>query len=238
MKQFHEIKRRNLFEQCPPDISEWEWRHFRQNYKRAEQLEFLPNPVQLDIELNGGCNMKCPFCLHGYEKRPNTQLKFEEYKEIIDQAVKFGVRGLKLNYINEPMLRKDLELFIQYAKAQGMLNIYMATNGTLLNEKRRVSILESGITKVFISIDAASSDTYNEQRLSGKFDLVVANVLAFVDLRNSRGLSYPLVRVSFLRNKLNHHEEQDFVDFWKSKVDMVAIQKMNDLPDVDSGLLL
>ena len=239
MRFFHDIRNRNLLEECPPGIDSHAWELFRRDYERAGQFEELDNPPQLDIELNGGCNMQCPFCLHGYgDKRPDTHLLTERYQALIDEAVALGVRGLKLNYINEPMLRTDLERCIAYAKAAGILNVYMVTNGTLLNAKRRASMLDSGITKVFISVDAATSGTYSKQRLSGKFDLVVKNILDFVEERDRQGLKYPLVRVSFLRNALNIHEEEAFREFWQDKVDMLAFQKMNDLPDLDSGLTL
>ena len=239
MSLFHEIHNRNLLEECPIGIDSHDWELFRTNYRKAEEFGQLDNPPQLDIELNGGCNMKCPFCLHGYgKKRPNTLIPIERYKKLIDEAVAFGIKGLKLNYINEPMLRTDLEECIAYAKSAGILNVYMVTNGTLLNDKRRDSMLNSGITKIFISVDATTEGTYNKQRLSGKFNLVVNNILDFVKERNRRGLRYPLVRVSFLRNTLNAHEEEDFQRFWEDKVDMVAFQKMNELPDVDSGITL
>jgi len=239
MSFFHDIRNRNLLEECPPGIDSHAWELFRQDYGRAGQFEELDNPPQLDIELNGGCNMECPFCLHGYgDKRPNTLLSIDRYQALIDEAVAFGVRGLKLNYINEPMLRTDLERCIAYAKAAGILNVYMVTNGTLLNAKRRASMLDSGITKVFISVDAATPGTYSRQRLSGKFGLVVKNVFDFVEERDRRRLRYPFVRVSFLRNALNIHEEEAFREFWQDKVDMLAFQTMNDLPDRDSGLTL
>jgi len=238
MSLFHDIQNRNLLEECPVGIDSHQWELFRTNYQRAGRFQQLESPVQLDIELNGGCNMKCPFCLHGYENRPNTLMPIERYKRLIDEAVAFGVRGLKLNYINEPMLRKDLEQCISYAKSAGMLNVYMVTNGTLLNDKRRDSMLNCGITKVFISVDAATSETYDKQRLSGKFNLVVKNILDFVEERNRRGLTYPLVRVSFVRNALNIHEEEDFRKFWKDKVDIIAFQMMTELPDLNSGLTI
>tara|TARA_Y100000310_G_scaffold55170_1_gene50565 strand:+ start:2634 stop:3593 length:960 start_codon:yes stop_codon:yes gene_type:complete len=239
MSGFFDIRNQNLLEECPTGIDSHEWSLFRANYKKAGVFEELESPVQLDIELNGGCNMECPFCLHGYgDKRPNTLMPLETYKRLIDEAVSIGVRGLKLNYINEPMLRKDLEECIGYAKGAGILNVYMVTNGTLLNENRRDSMLASGITKIFISVDASTPETYNQQRLSGKFDLVVKNILDFVEERNRRELRYPLIRVSFLRNALNVHEEEDFQKFWEGKVDMIAFQKMNDLPDLDTGLTI
>ena len=235
---FYNIKNKNLLEECPDGINEHDWAEFRKSYKQGERFEFLENPVQIDIELNGSCNMKCPFCLHGYEKRPHALMRMDSYKKLIDEAIEFGIRGLKLNYINEPMLRRDLEECIAYAKSAGMLNVYMVTNGTLLGPKRRATMIDSGITKVFISVDATTSETYNKQRLSGKFDLVVNNILEFIEERNRRGLRYPLVRVSFLKNKLNAHEEDEFIKFWSGKADMMSIQKMNELPDRDSGILI
>jgi len=235
---FYEIRNRHLFEQCPTGIDAHEWTAFRENYRRGETFKSLENPVQIDIELNGSCNMKCPFCLHGYEKRPHNPMKVDSYKKLIDEAIEFGIRGLKLNYINEPMLRKDLEECISYAKHAGMLNVYLVTNGTLLDARRRSTMIDSGITKIFVSVDATTSDTYNRQRLSGKFDLVVNNILGLIEERNKRGLRYPLVRVSFLRNKLNAHEEKDFIDFWTERADMISVQKMTELPDRTSGLLV
>jgi radical SAM protein with 4Fe4S-binding SPASM domain len=235
---FHDIYNSNLLEECPPSVKIDDWKKFRKKYKEASEFKYLDSPAQIDIELNAGCNMKCPFCLHGYTKRKNTLLSYETYKSIIDEAVKFGIRGLKLNYINEPMLRSDLEDFIKYAKNAGILNIYMTTNGTLLNEKRYDSILKSGITKIFISVDAVTSETYNKQRLSGKFDTVVKNILGFIEERNSRGKKWPLIRVSFLKNALNEHEAEKFHEAWKNKVDLIAYQKMNELPDRESGIIL
>ena len=236
MIKFHDIKNKNLFDLCPPSVNEKDWYRFRMDYKKAELLEDLNYPPQIDIELNAGCNMKCPFCLHGYKTIKNNLLHIKTYKKIIDEAVDLGVRGLKLNYINEPMLRKDLEECISYAKKAGILNVYMVTNGTLLNKDRYDKLIDSGITKVFVSIDAVTEDTYNKQRLSGKYSKVVNNLLGFIERRNERGLQFPLVRVSFLRNKINQHEEKEFDKKWRNKVDIITYQKMNDLPDVNTGI--
>ena len=238
MSHFHDIKRKNLLDLCPPSVNINEWTKFRENYKKAENFEYLDSPVQIDIELNAGCNMKCPFCLHGYKNIKNKLMPGKTYLKIIHEAVDLGVRGLKLTYINEPLLRKDLEDHISYAKSAGILNVYMVTNGILLNRERYDRILDSGITKIFISIDAITPETYDKQRISGKYHVVVNNILGFISRRKQRGLNWPLVRVSFLRNSINIHEEKEFHMFWKDNVDMIAYQKMNDLPDVNSGITL
>ena len=47
-----------------------------------------------------------------------------------------GLKAIKLNYLNQPLLRKDLERFITYAKKAGVLDVYFSSNGLLLNENR------------------------------------------------------------------------------------------------------
>ena len=103
--------------------------------------------------------------------------------------------------INEPLLRKDLEEAIKYAKSKGIINIYFVTNGSLLTEQRIEALLQSGVTKVFISIDAATEETYNKQRKNGLYKKVVRNVRRLVERRDELGLEFPKVRVSFLKNK-------------------------------------
>ena len=238
MIKFHDIKNKSLFDLCPPSVNEKDWNRFRLNYKMAENLQELKNPPQIDIELNAGCNMKCPFCIHGYKNIKNNLMSIDTYKNIIKEAVEFGIKSLKLTYINEPLLRHDLEDCIQYAKKLGIINIYMVTNGVLLKESRYDRLIDSGISKVFISLDAATEEIYNKQRLSGKYKLVENNILGFIKRRNERGLQFPLVRVSFLRNSINKHEEHKFNEKWKNIVDIITYQNMSEIPDIDSGLMI
>jgi len=231
-----DIRNRDAFNRCPPWIQERQWAEFIAKYKASERLQFWAHPIQLDVELNGGCNMSCPFCLHGYEQRPNLAMPVRVYKNLVDQAVDLGARSLKLNYINEPLMRRDLEELIEYATARGMLNIYFVTNGLLLTPPRRKRLLGSTLTKLFCSIDAVTAETYDRQRTSGRFDRVVGNVEAFIRERNEAGYEFPLVLVSFLKNQLNEHEAEAFAEKWVGLADVVSFQKMNEVPDVETGL--
>ena len=238
MSLTHEFRNFDLLKKRPLDISPELWNLFLAEMDSANNFEQLDHPVQLDIELNSGCNMACPFCLHGYTDIKNKNMPVDTYTRIIDEAAKIGVKSLKLNYINEPMLRKDLEDCIKYAKNAGIPNIYMVTNGTLLTKKRRQSIINSGITKIFISIDASTSEVYDSQRLDGRFPLVVNNVTSLIEERNKMGLEFPIIRVSFLKNSLNIHGAQDFEDFWSDKADLIAFQVMDEVPDLETNLTI
>lgn len=239
MSKTHEFKNYDALWQCPPEVAPELWNQFAAEMKQADNMEVLDFPVQIDVELNAGCNMRCPFCTHGYEKIENTKMDLKHYFRMVDEAVANGAKSLKLNYINEPMLRTDLEDCIKYAKNAGIINIYMATNGSLLSESRRKKLIHSGITKIFVSIDAITPETYAKQRLDGKYyEKIVQNVVNLVEERNALGLEFPKVRVSFLKNALNQGEEKAFEDFWQDKVDVIAFQKMNEVPDRDTGLMV
>lgn len=233
-----DIENSNILDLCPPDVDEAEWSAFRSRFRASEDLFDNGFPIQIDVELNSGCNMSCPFCIHGYNTIENREMPVEQYKDIIREAYRLGVRCVKLNYINEPLLRKDLEELIHWTRDQGILNVYMVTNGTALTARRRERLLNSGLTKLFVSIDATSSETYDQQRLSGRFERVVENVEAFIRERNMAGRRFPLVLVSFLNNAINQHEREDFKAKWTKIADVVSIQKMNEVPDRDTGLTL
>ena len=236
---FFDIRGIELLELCPTGVDQERWQDFRAAMQKSKNLEAQESgPIQIDLELNGSCNMQCPFCIHGYNGQTNLdlQLSLEQAKNILQQAYSAGAASLKLNYINEPLIRKDLEDVIAYARSIGYVNIYLVTNGSLLTPERQLSILQAGLTRIYVSIDAATAETYNKQRKSGLYDRVVGNVRSLIQTRNSLNMSFPLVRVSFLKNAINIHEALDFFDQWKNTADLITFQTMNNVPDTETGL--
>jgi len=237
---FFDIKNLEALYKRPPETDPIAWDDYINNQKDAETFKTVPEaPIQIDFELNGSCNMACPFCIHGIGGgRTGETIQFEKFKELIDEASSMGTKSIKLNYINEPLLRKDLEEAIAYARSKGIINIYFVTNGSLLTDKRIEKLLHSGVTKVFISIDAATEETYNKQRKNGLYKTVVRNVRKLVERRNELGLEFPKVRVSFLKNKINEHEVEMFEKQWSEVVDVITFQTMNKVPGIVTGLTL
>ena len=83
-------------------------------------------------------------------KGKKTWFDFEFFKEILEYSVKKGTKAIKLNYINEPLIRNDLIKFIDFAKKIGVLDIYFSTNGLLLNEEISKKLISSGLTRIQI----------------------------------------------------------------------------------------
>lgn len=232
------IINRNKFEQCPTGVDENEWKIFRENYNNAAKLIHTENPSQIDIELNSNCNLKCTFCIQSVVKIKTVRFEFDQFKKIIDECKSLKIRSLKLNYQNEPLLRKDLYEYITYAKNNGFINIFFSSNGILLNDENVKKLIDAGITKIFISLDSFKNETYKKLRGQDELENIKNNILNFLKVRKDRGLLYPLIRLNFLKTSENINELDDFVEFWKDKVDFINIQDMNELIDNQTDLYI
>lgn len=229
------VSMREKFDQVPGGVTNpsdiKRWHEFRDMYHRAQRLEDVGDfPLQIDFELNSTCQMKCGFCVHGHEKVKKQELGFDRFKRVIDEGARYGLCSIKLNYINEPLLLKDLTRYIDYARSKGVLNVYFATNGLLLTEEMSRKLIDAKVSKVMISLDATTSATFERMRHSDRFSTIITNVLKLINLRDDTGVDYPLVRVNFLKTEINAHEADAFLEQWAGVADMVGYQEQVNRP--------
>lgn len=205
------------------------WREYRYRFEN-NRLNNDPGtfPLQLNMEMDNRCNLKCIHCSYGmpeeeFKTKLDDVMSFDEYKRIIDNASEGGLSALDMNTLNEPLLMKDIVERIRYAKEKGVMDILMNTNGTMLTEKKSRELVDSGLTRLLVSLDAYTEETYNKVRIGSNYSKVMKNIETFLEIRGNRPL--PLLRMSFVRIKINQHEVTDFVKFWEGRADMVAIQE-------------
>lgn len=213
---------------------------YRRQWALTETLELVPDfPLQLDFELNYSCNFTCINCTWNVEstsgKGKSTWFPFETYCKIIDEAVPKGLKSVRLNYINEPLMRKDIVQYIEYARQAGVLDIYFSTNGSLLTEEIGQALIDSGLLRIQISIDAATEETFNKIRQGGNFKEVVENIHKFVALRNSQSSALPTVRVNFVKTPDNEHELEQFMSYWQDVVDGIGVQDLVGIMNINEN---
>ena len=172
-----------------------EYDKYRLLWEKASNLEIIPDyPIQIDFELNYSCNFTCAMCSWSAEnksnKGKNTWLDFNIFKSVVSEGVKKGLKAVRLNHINEPLIRKDIIKFIEFAKQAGVLDIYLSTNGALLTKDISEKLINSGLTRLQISLDAHTSKTFNVIRQGGDFEKIKKNVIDFVELKKKIIQSY------------------------------------------------
>ncbi len=194
---------------------------------------FFDYPLTVVLELVNRCNLECVMCYQGY-RNDATQHTAENkmLDKIFDDFKENKLSALMLS-ASEPLLYKDIKKILDRAKDAEIMDIFLFTNGTLLTEERSQMILKSSVSRLFVSIDAATQDAYNKVRVpvskrllkENRLDYLENNIRKFVKMRNNLNKKVPVVRVSFCSLKENAHEVDLFKEKWINEVDSVEIQK-------------
>lgn len=186
-------------------------------------------PPHLDIELSDACNLRCVMCIQGIEDgvKGAGSMDTTLAKRLIDQGAGQGLRSIKLNWRGEPALHRDLVEIIRHAKARGILDVQMNTNGIPFTEERIREVILAGLDRAIISMDGATKETYERIRVRASFEKLRENVLAFRRIRDELGRTRPFIRIQMVRMKDNAHEVQRFLEMWTPLVDDVRISDVS-----------
>jgi radical SAM protein with 4Fe4S-binding SPASM domain len=207
------------------------WMDYRKAWAEASQkgtpTEF---PLFVRFEAQFKCNSRCVMCVHGHpdlaaDYRYKEYMPLETYKRLVDECASYGCPSIGVSQTNEPLLDPDLLERIRYATDKGIMDIHLNTNGMLLSEEISRQILDTGVTRLCVSLDAVTEETYKKIRRGLNFQTVKQNIEKFLELRNAKGQRLPALRVSFLLQDLNKHELEAFKEYWVDKADYVSVQR-------------
>ncbi|MCL1867245.1 MAG: hypothetical protein FWF82_07540, partial [Oscillospiraceae bacterium] len=106
-------------------------------------------------------------------------------------------------------------------KKASVMDIFLHTNAVLMDGGVSAGLIDSGVTFLCVSLDAATPQTYRKQR-GADLDKVVKNIHAFLNRKTS---PLPALRVSFLATPDNIHERDLFIDSWENVADFVEVQE-------------
>jgi sulfatase maturation enzyme AslB (radical SAM superfamily) len=187
------------------------WSAYRHVVADVNQFRELEYPIHVDVEAYYGCNLRCPHCARNHSQQPDNQLmSMELYEQVIAQAAAIGTRAIGLVPWGEFLLDRDVFRKIEAARARGILDVRVHTNGTLITEAVADTIVESGVTWIGISLDAATAATYRAVRRSD-FARAVSAVGYLINAKLKRGAVTPKLRVSFVSQQQNEHEADLFL---------------------------
>jgi len=121
--------------------------------------------LNLRVSVTQRCNLHCPYChREGEEKRasnPATEMTPEEIARIVRAGVSLGMKRVKITG-GEPLLRSDiLDIVKGIAEIQGLKDLSMTTNGTLLS-KYAEGLRHNGLMRVNVSLPTLDNETYHK----------------------------------------------------------------------------
>ena len=207
---------------------------YRKKWDQVNKLELVTEfPLFLHLDLFQVCNYKCPHCnisntktlAKHYDGKISKKMNFDKYKKIVDEGSEYSCPSIEPQGVNEPLLVKDFERYVKYASDKGFIDIMINTNASALTKDRSQKLLDSGITRLRFSLDAATPETYKKVRVGSlPLDRVINNIETFLELKEKGNYKLPVTGVSMCVMKSNQHEKDLFEKFWIDKVDMVTFQ--------------
>jgi len=167
----------------------------------AEPRDVAP-PRMVFWETTNACNLTCAHCRRGApsDVPSPAELSTAEATSLIDDIAALGARVLVLSG-GEPLLRNDILRLASHAARAG-LQVALATNGTLLDQRTAEAIRHSGVARVSVSIDAAEPAEHD--RFRGRQGAFAAALRGMTSLWDA-GVPFQ-VNFSVTRSTIEHLE--------------------------------
>jgi MoaA/NifB/PqqE/SkfB family radical SAM enzyme len=177
--------------------------------------KFFPSATpflwDMEFEITTQCYLKCIMCEHTYFDKSylNQNITFEKFKSIIEP-----IKNLKwVNVTGEgsSFLNPDFVKILKYLKSR---NIYVDFSHDFfyMTDDLAKDLINMGIERIYVSLDAATKETYEKIRVGSNFDKVVDNIKRFVELKKE--MNSPIPELCFRMNffKDNIHEIEQLID--------------------------
>ncbi len=153
----------------------------------------LARPMRdLRISVTDRCNFRCTYCMpkevfgrdFAFLERAEL-LTFEEIARVARLFVQHGVEKVRLTG-GEPLLRRDLERLVEkLAAIDGLRDIALTTNGSLLTREKARTLKSAGLDRVTVSLDSLDDAVF---RAMNDVDFPVARVLDAIEIAHDAGL--------------------------------------------------
>src|SRR5215212_2646006 len=170
----------------------WSFCFLRRSFMTV--LDTLGRPLRdLRISVTDRCNFRCPYCMpkevfgpHFTFLHRDELLTFEELARLARIFVRHGVEKVRLTG-GEPLLRRDVErLVAQLAAIEGLDDIALTTNGSLLTREKARALKDAGLRRITISLDSLDDAVF---RAMNDVDFPLARVLDAIDVAADAGLA-------------------------------------------------
>ena len=167
-------------------------RYLRREGMRRGATELPYAPVEIYVDPCSACDLRCTFCPQSnWGQRDRGVMKWELYEKVLAEVSELRPKKVLLFCYGESILNKRIFEMIRAAADEG-LNVVIHTNAKSLDEEKAKNLLDAGLSEIHFSFDTADKEAYNRMRVRSDFDVVVANIRRFLDLKQEGGYEKPV----------------------------------------------
>lgn len=144
-------------------------------------------PFSVSIEPTTSCNLRCPQCPSGLRSftRNTGMLEPETNQKIIDELAP-GLSYITYYFQGEPYLNPNFTTVVKQA-ANKKIYTATSTNAHYLTSDMAEKTINSGLSKLIISIDGTTQQTYEQYRKGGSLEKVLTGTRNLVEAGKKTG---------------------------------------------------
>lgn len=209
---------------------------------KLETVIPLETPFIIFVDPSSVCNLGCRFCPCGNahknlwtEEKRASVLSYELFRKIVDDCTRFPekIKVLRLYKEGEPLINKRLPDMIRYAKKSGITeSVDFTSNAVLLNHDLSLALIDAGLDRINISIEALSAEEY--ENVCGAridFDKFIDNIRYFYE---HRGQCHVFIKTT--DKSLGNHTENNFYELFGDICDGMDVEKVASVwPEFELG---
>lgn len=165
---------------------------------------------KLRVSLTDQCNLRCHYCMpvDAQFLDKNTYLQPEEYRQIVEELVDFGLEEVRLTG-GEPLLRANFGEIVEQLSDLPLQKIGLTSNGILLDRYLDV-LLKNKILDLNISLDSLQPATFLAITHGNHLERILDNI----KLAKQAGFNIKINAV--MMRGINAQEVLDFVEYSKA----------------------
>jgi MoaA/NifB/PqqE/SkfB family radical SAM enzyme len=194
-------------------------------------------PLWVQIGIANPCNHRCIMCWDHPSYVPEdapypdrqSKLFYQEHPEInpnkgfmdldmlenlADDLYALRTKRIDLAGRGEPTLHPKFEQIVQLLKDRDFY-LGIVTNGSLLNERRCEHLVQQGVERIVVSLNAGKRETYPHIHITEtpeKYDKVIRNLKTLQEIKTRHKSKVPQVMLSFVINRRNYQEGLEMID--------------------------
>jgi MoaA/NifB/PqqE/SkfB family radical SAM enzyme len=193
----------------PPDVARQYGLHPGSKVRLDEGHNFvrMHRPVthltKVYIEPTVACNLDCITCFRNAWEQPIGRMSDETFERFFAGLKELSpMPGVYFGGIGEPLFHPKTIAWVRRVKQLGV-KVELITNGTILNEKIARQLIDVGLDVLWVSLDGASPESYEDVRLGAELPVVLENLKRLFKMRKGGHFPIPEIGIAFVAMKRN-----------------------------------
>ncbi len=172
----------------------------RPEYKGRSSVIAPKKLDELWLYYTMSCNLRCRHCLVDAGKGLKKELTNDEFKRVVDEAVKLGVKRFYITG-GEPFIKDGVFDLIRYITKTKRRELIVLSNATMFDDKNIAALKKLVSPKLLlqVSLEGPNAEIHDKLRGEGSFDKAVEGIKKLISI----GIT-PIVSTAI--SKLNEKE--------------------------------